>query len=1279
MALSRLAPVRALLRVEVRQWRRHPGRALLVALLIAVPVAAVVGGATLARITEPTARERRVAEVGRADLRVDVANADQLATIQALLPPDALRERIFVGRERVTAHGRRRQAGVVALGPAGLASDGLAAGMVTLESGRHPAHPGEVALSPALLQSLGVAPGDTVALAYGPRRVICGVVVDPGNRPRPLVLRTPSVVEHGGRESWLVGAAGPALADSLRAHGIRVVTADEAAVADEGLTALVFALGAIGFLEAALVVAATFAVGLRRRRREIGLLGANGASPGAIAVAMLLSGLALTAVGTLAGTVLGLGGAAAVHPWLDQWNGRSNGPFEVPVTAIGAAWALGLFTAVAGSWWPVRAVASLPVREALGARRPPGDRPRAWLVAGVALLGASVAVLWLVPRDHLVTGIVAVVGAPLLGLLGFGACSPWILHALARLARPLPLGPRLAIRDAGRFRDRNGPVVTAILAGMAMSVTLAILLTSLEATLADRPRPLRTDHLLVAGPAAEAAVARLDSTFAVVAAAPLEAVYAHGEPVRAVGPDRAEPRPGLWIACGTDDLLEVLGIRGAAGAFAAGELIAVGAETASLPDELTLTMWREGAEVGRRPVHRTRPGERVSAPPQVIARGALADLGLTAGPPLDRSLVPWLVRLDAPVTPRVLDRARIALADLTTTTLDARILHQRPVRTWYHVVLAICVVTGLVIVALATALSAAEAAGDAHVLRTVGAAPGLLRTVLATRSAYLALLGCVLAVPAGLIPALSLLAMADIPLSFVMMPWRDVALTVLGLPALAYAATWLAARRPGPPPRAWSLLPLLLLTLLRPGSLASAGTIAWQPHMGDAFDGRPLAAELGWLSVPENRDDPGSRTIELAVVRYRTANPHPGPPIVLLAGGPGGSGVDLAGPVATHPQLRLLEHADVIGLDQRGTGRSRPDLMADAARIALPLDRPVDRQDVVDAVRRATASMAAAWRARGVDLAGYTTTASADDVDDLRRALDVPRLVTFGTSYGTHLALAHLRRHPGTVARAVLRKVEGPDDTFKRPADTQRQLARLHAEVAAHPAFESDLLDQVSRLLDDLASSPRAATAHAGTDSATTVVVGAHDLRIMLAEALPDSRTRANLPATIARLADGDLTALAASALAHRRFELPLLPVLIDCASGATPARRAVIAAQRAHADNLLADALQWPLYLEACAGPGAGDVGASMRTPPVSDVPVLMISGSLDARTPPANAEALLPGLTAAAHVVVENAGHESRELMSPELRDLMQAFLRGERVSGCTIVLPPVPLARP
>ncbi|NJL28778.1 MAG: hypothetical protein HC897_13240, partial [Thermoanaerobaculia bacterium] len=74
------------------------------------------------------------------------------------------------------------------------------------------------------------------------------------------------------------------------------------------------------------------------------------------------------------------------------------------------------------------------------------------------------------------------------------------------------------------------------------------------------------------------------------------------------------------------------------------------------------------------------------------------------------------------------------------------------------------------------------------------------------------------------------------------------------------------------------------------------------------------------------------------------------------------------------------------------------------------------------------------------------------------------------------------------------------------------------------------------------------------------------------------------------------------------------------------------------------------------------------------SEVPVLFVSGTLDVRTPPSNVEEILAGFTHGAHVAVRNAGHEARELMSEEYRNLLQAFLRGEQVESCTITLPAV-----
>jgi pimeloyl-ACP methyl ester carboxylesterase len=78
-----------------------------------------------------------------------------------------------------------------------------------------------------------------------------------------------------------------------------------------------------------------------------------------------------------------------------------------------------------------------------------------------------------------------------------------------------------------------------------------------------------------------------------------------------------------------------------------------------------------------------------------------------------------------------------------------------------------------------------------------------------------------------------------------------------------------------------------------------------------------------------------------------------------------------------------------------------------------------------------------------------------------------------------------------------------------------------------------------------------------------------------------------------------------------------------------------------------------------------------SFRKPIVSRLPALFISGSLDSNTPPYQAEEVRWGFPNSAHVIVENAGHEST-LTLPETRKLMLDFLRGEDVSGRRIVAP-------
>ncbi len=315
----------------------------------------------------------------------------------------------------------------------------------------------------------------------------------------------------------------------------------------------------------------------------------------------------------------------------------------------------------------------------------------------------------------------------------------------------------------------------------------------------------------------------------------------------------------------------------------------------------------------------------------------------------------------------------------------------------------------------------------------------------------------------------------------------------------------------------------------------------------------------------------------------------------------------------------------------------------------------------------------AIWKERGVDLASYHTDASADDADDVRRALDIEKVITRGESYGTHLSIAYLRRHGPHVARSAMLRVEGPDQTWKYPSTTQRHLERLSALVTADPGFAEDLPDligTVRTLLAKLAQEPEILTA--AESDAAPITVGPFDMQVWLAQRLGLAFEFRDVPAAILRMSSGDWSDLSLVAREYRRGEVgSAMAFAMDCASGGSNARFARIESERKDPLNLLSDAVNVP-YPGVCSGCGKSRLGDEFRAPFRCEVPVLFVSGDLDARTPPENVEEIRSWFSNHAHVIAQNAGHESIEMLSPEFRALLQAFLRGEKVESQVVELP-------
>ncbi|MHC6216839.1 alpha/beta fold hydrolase [Stenotrophomonas acidaminiphila] len=418
-----------------------------------------------------------------------------------------------------------------------------------------------------------------------------------------------------------------------------------------------------------------------------------------------------------------------------------------------------------------------------------------------------------------------------------------------------------------------------------------------------------------------------------------------------------------------------------------------------------------------------------------------------------------------------------------------------------------------------------------------------------------------------------------------------------------------------------------------------------------------IAAEEAFLEVPRRHREPDGPRIRLRVVRLpATGGDGRTAPVVYLAGGPGGSGFGTAlGP--RWPVFdRVRREADVLLLDQRGTDFSE---MPPECPHAHRFDdtRPLQRDAALAALRDTAASCIAQWREAGVDLDAYTTAESADDIEDLRRAMGLPRISLWGMSYGTHLALATLRRHGPGLERVVLMGTEGPDDTIKLPLTADALLAEL-AVVAREQGFD-DLQGAVRRVLEAVRRQPVEAGSpmHGGRK----VVIGEYDAKIAIANALGRRSTQRMLPLLLREAEAGDYALLAGFVLMMRESlgTFRAMPLAMDIASGQSPQHRALAEAQAR--DSLFGDALNFP-FPELADGLGLIDLGESFRGPLRSDVPVLFISGTLDGRTPPANARALLPGFSQGRQLLVRGASHDNELwLGNADIAANIAGFLAG------------------
>lgn len=460
--------------------------------------------------------------------------------------------------------------------------------------------------------------------------------------------------------------------------------------------------------------------------------------------------------------------------------------------------------------------------------------------------------------------------------------------------------------------------------------------------------------------------------------------------------------------------------------------------------------------------------------------------------------------------------------------------------------------------------------------------------------------------------------------------------------------------------------------------LLCVATLLAAPSAGAASCGRGGLRCLR-VSVPLDRSGVFPGTIGL---RVRVAEPSRGPAtgtVLALAGGPGQAAAGLLGTIRGGLPGSVLRTRRLVTFDQRGTG--------DSGRLRCPeLSATLDKV-AVDPEGQMQRLVAACAQRLGPARAHFATADTVADIEAVRVALGVERLVLYGTSYGTKVALDYAAAYPQHVSRLVLDSVVPPEggDPFERA--TLAAIPRVLKALCARGGcpFTRDPSADLAALAQRLARGPQRGYVVNRRGRRQPASIARRELFALLLAGDLNPSQRFVVPAAVRAALTGDpalllrLASMAKESLDRESGDSETLFLATTCADSRVAWPAGTPVAERGTAVTAALAAIP-PEQLAPFGAAGVRELGfadlcrawpeAPVAQPrlPLPDVPALILSGDADLRTPRSDALSLAARMPSARIVTVPQTGHS---VLGSELGDCagdaMASFLAGREPRAC------------
>ncbi|AXG72257.1 carboxylesterase B [Kordia sp. SMS9] len=383
---------------------------------------------------------------------------------------------------------------------------------------------------------------------------------------------------------------------------------------------------------------------------------------------------------------------------------------------------------------------------------------------------------------------------------------------------------------------------------------------------------------------------------------------------------------------------------------------------------------------------------------------------------------------------------------------------------------------------------------------------------------------------------------------------------------------------------------------------------------------------FGYVEVLENRENPAGNTIKLPVYIFKSRSKNPKKdPIIYTVGGPGSSTMRSAQYMNYY---QYLDDRDFILFEQRGTQHAQPHLdcpeWSEAVYVSnLPDFKETERDSLFE---NAATRCRERLTAKGIQLNHYNTNATAADIEDLRKVLNIESYNLLTISYSTKIAQVLLRDYSTHIRSVVMDSplplaVNYDEESVANLMEVVEKLLSDCETDEKCAANYPNLKNRFFQYLQDKTENPLAVeVVNPNTGKPATFYLQGKDLITVFT--ISNSNSVANVPHEIQKILNNDLSSVKAQLASL--FQKPTqftgsgigMRLSVWCAEEYPFATKTVIASEKTNYPEVKGLS---PMVFESniCDIWSVQSAKAIENKAVQSDVPVLVLSGEYDSETP--------------------------------------------------------------